>query len=148
MRRPRLVAALVALSLLVASSPAVHAAGRSVAKIDAVSTGGTWLGSFLDQALCLLGAKAYCGARVGAAKAPWSGKLGCRMDPNGRCLEEPQAVELGCGMDPDGRCTGPASGRKVADRGCTIDPNGKCSGSGGDSLDWGCTVDPNGQCIH
>jgi hypothetical protein len=28
---------------------------------------------------------------------------GCGMDPNGRCLPQPQLDE-GCGMDPDGKC--------------------------------------------
>lgn len=124
MRPPRLAAALVALCLLVASASSVHAAGRPVAKIEAVSTGASWLGSYLDQAFCLLGAKAYCGARFGLSKVPMTGKLTCGMDPRGRCKEEVQAVELGCGMDPNGKCS--AAGQDSADLGCRIDPNGQC----------------------
>jgi len=50
-------------------------------------------------------------------------KIGCIIDPSGRCT--PATADIGCGIDPDGRRCAPAS----ADIGCTIDPNGRC-GSG------------------
>jgi hypothetical protein len=50
-------------------------------------------------------------------------KIGCIIDPDGRCV--PAAADIGCTIDPDGRRCAPAS----ADIGCTIDPSGRC-GSG------------------
>jgi hypothetical protein len=126
MRRPRLAAALVALSLFVASVPAVHAAGQPVARIDAVSTGAGWVGSLLDQAFCFLGAKGYCGPAMGRAAAPLAGKLGCRIDPNGRCRDEVEAVKLGCGTDSEGRCISWTEGQDSLDLGCRMDPDGRC----------------------
>jgi len=34
----------------------------------------------------------------------WSEKAGCRVDPNGRCIEEQE--KAGCQLDPFGRCIG------------------------------------------
>jgi hypothetical protein len=48
-------------------------------------------------------------------------KIGCIIDPSGRCV--PAATEIGCIIDPDGRRCAPAS----ADIGCTIDPSGRCA---------------------
>lgn len=126
MRRPRLAAALVALSLFVATAPAVQATGRPVARIDVVSTGASWLGSLASQAFCLLGVKAYCGPRLGASGAFSSAKLGCRTAPDGRCSSENRGSSWGCTVDPNGRCVGSPSTSEAVDRGCTIDPNGQC----------------------
>jgi hypothetical protein len=52
----------------------------------------------------------------------WGTKIGCEMDPSGRCLPAPKE---GCGMDPNGRCL-PAP-QPTSDIGCELDPNGRCS---------------------
>jgi hypothetical protein len=65
-------------------------------------------------------------------------KIGCIIDPSGRCT--PAAADIGCIIDPDGRRCAPAS----ADIGCTIDPDGRrCAPA---SADIGCGIDPNGRC--
>lgn len=58
-------------------------------------------------------------------------KNGCRIDPNGRCLDGLQApADNGCGVDPNGL---------GAKNGCRVDPDGL-------SAKNGCHVDPNGLC--
>jgi hypothetical protein len=54
---------------------------------------------------------------------------GCRLDPDGRCLQGQSAAptaDNGCGADPDGRCLPGQSAAPTADNGCWADPNGRC----------------------
>jgi hypothetical protein len=48
-------------------------------------------------------------------------KVGCHIDPDGRCTPTPQP-KIGCNIDPWGRCV--ASIQPKA--GCNIDPDGRC----------------------
>ena len=50
-------------------------------------------------------------------------KIGCIIDPSGRCA--PEASKIGCIIDPDGRC---APAPATAEIGCGIDPSGRCGG--------------------
>lgn len=53
-------------------------------------------------------------------------KNGCRVDPNGDCLDGLQApAKNGCGVDPFGRCLDGV--QAPADNGCSVDPNGQCA---------------------
>jgi hypothetical protein len=50
-----------------------------------------------------------------------SAKIGCELDPDGRCLIAPKA---GCEMDPSGGCQ-PAP-QPTSEAGCEWDPSGRC----------------------
>lgn len=51
-----------------------------------------------------------------------SAKIGCELDPNGRCLISPKA---GCEMDPSGRCL--SAPQPTSEIGCGLDPSGGCN---------------------
>lgn len=52
-------------------------------------------------------------------------KLGCNVDPNGLCKEQPAAqTESSCNIDPNGQCTTQPAARTKD--GCNVDPNGGC----------------------
>jgi len=57
-------------------------------------------------------------------------KAGCRIDPNGRCLDAPATgtTEGGCRIDPNGLCLkGVSAPPETTEGGCRVDPNGLCS---------------------
>jgi hypothetical protein len=57
-------------------------------------------------------------------------KNGCKLDPNGACLQEPgtgSSIDAVCGIDPHGACAG-SGATSSSDNGCGLDPHGACTG--------------------
>ena len=73
-------------------------------------------------------------------------KIGCEVDPNGRCVPAPIPTKAGCNIDPDGRCLPSPLPTKA---GCHIDPNGQCAPAPAPTAQTkaGCRVDPDGKCL-
>jgi hypothetical protein len=73
----------------------------------------------------------FLGWLHGAWSSLWL-KGGCRLDPDGHCLDTQPAVpgttENGCRLDPNGLCLkGAAAAAGTTEGGCRIDPDGLCS---------------------
>lgn len=116
---PRLKIVLVLLATLLIASWA-SAAPRHGSELPARASGDFAISDFFSGAWNFLG-------------GVWT-KVGCNIDPNGRCISPPTSSPLptkeGCQIDPSGRClsgssptTNPVS---YADTGCQIDPGGRC----------------------
>jgi hypothetical protein len=76
------------------------------------------------------------------------GENGCRLDPNGACVNS--NLEVGCSLDPSGNgCSldpNGAGGQSFVDEGCSLDPNGVGCVQDHPFGDNGCSLDPDGRC--
>jgi len=73
-------------------------------------------------------------------------KIGCEVDPDGRCVPAPIPTKIGCNIDPDGLCVPAPLSTKA---GCGVDPDGQCASAPAPTAQTkaGCEVDPNGRCL-